>query len=243
MIALFSDFGARDIYLGQVKAAILARAPGMAMVDLLHDAAAFSVSPAAHLLAALAPRVLAARVFFCVVDPGVGSEREGAVLWADGRWFVGPDNGLLSVIAQRASEIRCWRIVWHPEGLSSSFHGRDVFAPICAWLAVGEFPADKLEDQAGLEVRLEPGDLAEVIYVDHYGNAITGLRADGLSASDHLLVGGRRLAYARVFSEATPGRPFWYRNSIGLVEVALNQGSAAGLLDLAVGAAVRPVRD
>lgn len=243
MIALFSDFGAQDIYVGQVKAAILARAPGMPMIDLLHDASPFSVIPAAHLLAALAPRVAAARVFFCVVDPGVGGERAGAVLWADGRWFVGPDNGLLSIVAQRAAETRHWRIAWQPEGLSSSFHGRDLFAPICAWLAADEFPADKLEDRAGLDIRLEPSDLAEVIHVDRYGNAITGLRADNLSTADCLVAGGRHLPYARVFSDAAPDTPCWHRNSIGMAEVMLNRGRAADVLDLSVGSAVRPVRE
>lgn len=236
MIALFTDFGADDIYVGQMKAALLRHAPsGTPIIDLLHRAPNFDARAGAHLLAALQARFDRGTVFVCVVDPGVGSSRDGVVVAAERKWFVGPDNGLLAVVAARAPSVKAWRITWRPEGLSASFHGRDLFAPVASRIASGKLPLDLLEKVEGLQVQLGPADLAEVIYIDHYGNALTGLRRSVARQGTVLLVGGERLATARVFAEVPPGAPFWYENSIGLIEIASNRASAAGLLGLRVG--------
>ncbi|BCB25683.1 hypothetical protein SKTS_05690 [Sulfurimicrobium lacus] len=158
---------------------------------------------------------------------------------ADEKWYIGPDNGLLSVVAARASKVELWRIIWRPENLSRSFHGRDLFAPIAALIEKGAFPHGKLADTVRLQVALDAGDLGEIIYLDHYGNAMTGLRAETMKHSDKLLLGSAVLPYAAVFSDAPSGQPFWYENSIGLIEIALNCGNAAALLDIKVGDPVR----
>lgn len=244
MIALFTDFGADDIYVGQMKVALLRHAAaGTPLVDVLHEVPNYDARSGAHLLAALRGSYPDGAVFLCVVDPGVGSERHAVVVQADTQWFVGPDNGLLSVVAARASRTRTWRVTWRPSGLSASFHGRDLFAPIAAWVSVAgdadRLPLDKLEEMASLDVQLGAGDLAEVIYVDHYGNVLTGLRANALSTDARLRVGSHEVAYARVFAEVPAGQAFWYVNSIGLVEIAVNRGSAAALLAVRVGDPVR----
>ncbi|PMS38000.1 hypothetical protein B0G57_101316 [Trinickia symbiotica] len=244
MIALFTDFGADDIYVGQMKVALLRHAAaGTPIVDVLHEVPNFDARAGAHLLAALRAWYADGTVFLCVIDPGVGSERGAVVVQADSQWFVGPDNGLLSVVAARASRTRTWRVTWRPAGLSSSFHGRDLFAPIAAWVSVAgdaaRLPLDKLEAMSELDVRFGEGDLAEVIYVDHYGNVLTGLRAKALSTDARLRVGSTDVAYARVFAEVAAGQAFWYVNSIGLVEIAVNRGSAAALLAVRVGDLVR----
>lgn len=235
-IVLFSDFGSGDIYVGQVKAVLQRLAPGIALIDLLHEAPAFNVRASAHLLAAMVGRFAEDSVFLTVVDPGVGAARNAVVVRADKRWYVGPDNGLLSVVAARAGNSDCRRIVWQPQQLSASFHGRDLFAPIAAALAAqGGLPEGWFEHTGRLKVEFGGDDLPEIIYVDHYGNAHTGIRASGIAHDASLLVGARRLPYARVFSEAAEGDPFWYENSQGLVEVAVNRGSAAPLLGLNIG--------
>ncbi len=240
MIVLFTDFGADDLYVGQVKAALLQHgAAGAAIVDLLHRAPDFHVPAAAHLLAALQGRFPAGTVFLAVVDPGVGSAREAVVVHADGKWFVGPDNGLLSVTAARAADTCCWRILWRPSGLSISFHGRDLFAPMAAWIASAGLPADKVATTTGLDVQLGAGDLPEIIYIDHYGNAMTGLRAARLPAAAPIEAAGRRVSHAPVFSAAQDASPIWYENSIGLAEIAVNRGSAAIELGVRVGDPVR----
>jgi S-adenosylmethionine hydrolase len=235
-IVLFTDFGSSDIYVAQVKA-VLRRHGAADILDLLHDAPAFNIRASAHLLAALSSRFDLGSVFLAVVDPGVGSDREAAVVMTEGRWYVGPDNGLLSVLASR-SETNFFSITWRPDNLSRSFHGRDLFAPIAAAIAKGEFPRDKVEQTQGLKVDFGAGDLSEIIYIDHYGNAITGLRAESLNSGARLRIGGHTVAPAGVFSEVREIEPCWYEDSIGLVEIAVNRGSAARLLDLSVGQTV-----
>ncbi len=235
-IVLFTDFGSADIYVGQVKAVLQRLAPGMAVIDLLHDAPAFNARASAHLLAATIAHFAEGSVVMAVVDPGVGSARSAVVMHADGRWFVGPDNGLLSVVAARAVKGDCWRITWKPKHSSASFHGRDLFAPVTATLALqGGLPKDWFEHTGKLEVELGGEDLPEIIYLDHFGNAHTGIRASGIPRDAQLAVGAHKLPYARVFSEAAAGTGFWYENSQGLVEAAVNQGNAAQQLGLNIG--------
>ncbi len=235
MIFLFTDFGAADIYAGQVKGVLAELVPGETVIDLLHEAPAFNVKASAHLLAALAERIPKDSVMLAVVDPGVGGGREAVVVRADGRYFVGPDNGLLSVAAARAEKRTVWSITWRPRKLARSFHGRDLFAPIAAAIARDAFPDGRLERKPRLKVNYRPGDLAEVIYVDHFGNAITGLRASGVSRRMRLVAGGHWIEYARVFSDVEPGMVFWHENSLGLVEIAANSASAAARLGLRIG--------
>ena len=242
MIILFTDFGTSDIYVGQVKAVLAQSAPGIQLIDLLHDVPNFQIRAGAHLLAASLGRLSKNSVFLAVVDPGVGSSRQPVVMEADGQYFIGPDNGLLSVVAARAAQCLFWRIDWRPENLSSSFHGRDLFAPIAAAIASGAFPQDKLSLIEQLDVSLGGEDLFEVIYIDHYGNAMTALRAGSVQHHAELNVNGQVLQYARTFSEAQAGSAFWYENSIGLIEIAVNCGNAAQVLKLAVGQCISSVR-
>lgn len=221
---------------------LAAEAPGEPVVDLLNDAHDFDVEDAAHLLAALAPQFPAGSVFLAVVDPGVGTARGAIVVDADGRHFVGPDNGLLSVVYQRARTRRCDAITWQPSQLSSSFHGRDLFAPVAARLAAGVLLPEWVTHKARPEVMLDPGPLARVIYVDHYGNCITGIPARGLDRAATVGVGERELRFAPVFAEAPADAPFWYENSMGLVEIAWQRDSAARRLGVVVGYPIRIAR-
>ena len=238
MIILFTDFGHASVYVGQVKSVLYQHAPRVRQIDLLHDAPAFNIKASAHLLAALAPQFPPDSVFLTVVDPGVGSAREAAMVFADGRWFVGPDNGLLSVVAARADKPKFWLIHWRPRKLSHTFHGRDLFAPIAALTAKGEFPRDKMDETTSLRVRLDAQDLAEIIYIDNYGNAMTGMRAKSLKFDNQLLVHGGRLRRATIFADVPGGTPFWYENCVGLAEIAISSGNAARDLALKIGDAV-----
>jgi S-adenosylmethionine hydrolase len=235
VICLFTDFGAGDVYVGQVEAVLDRLAPGVRVIHLLHEAPPFNVRASAHLLAALLTRIPDGQVVIGVVDPGVGTDREAVALRADANWYVGPDNGLFSVVAARAGRREVWRIRGVPSGASRSFHGRDIFASIAAAIACNEFPNDRLMRIDALAVQLGHADLAEIIYIDHYGNAWTGLRAEALPRDRKVLVAGRELRYDPVFGEAPPGAGFWYENSSGLVEIAINQGSAKKALGVSIG--------
>lgn len=237
MIVLYTDFGATDPYVGQMHAVLAREAPQARVVDLLHTVPDFDIRAGAYLLPALAAEFPAGTIFVCVVDPGVGGPRRAVMLRADGRWYVGPDNGLLHVLARRARAAETWAIEFRPPRLSASFHGRDLFAPVAARLARGDWPP-AAPTALGAPAGEWPDELAAVVYIDHYGNAITGTRATALAPDARVRVAGHELARARVFSEAAPDTPFWYENSVGLVEIAVNRGSAARLLDLRLGQAL-----
>ncbi|MFN3919473.1 MAG: S-adenosyl-l-methionine hydroxide adenosyltransferase family protein [Methylohalobius sp.] len=228
MLVTFTDFGPTGPYLGQMIAVLKQRAPGVEVVDLINNAPAADPKHSAYLLAALARWWPQGTVFLCVVDPGVGTSRLPVALNADGKWFVGPDNGLLNTVAVQGSLCAWYRIVWQPKELSSSFHGRDLFAPVAAWLATGRC-FGILEPWSGPELASWPSELSEVIYLDAYGNAITGLKFHPGLSSRKIRCGDLRLSYARTFGEVAQGTAFWYGNSMGLVEIAVNLGSAADL--------------
>lgn len=225
---------------GQLKARLIECAPGHPIVDLLHEVPDFNAHAGAHLLAALAPNFPPGSVFLAVVDPGVGTPRGAVVVQAGARWFVGPDNGLMSVVAARQADTRVWRIVWQPEALAPTFHGRDLFAPIAAEIARGEFPASKLEEVVALAVEFDAGDLARVVYVDHYGNAWTGLRAVPLDA--RVSAAGGVFPHGESFAGVAKGEGLRLINSVGLLELAVNRGSAAAVYGLEVGDPVRVQR-
>ncbi len=227
MIFLFTDFSLQDPYVGQMKAAILRHAPQAMVVDLLHNVPSFNERAGAHLLAALVGALPPTCIILAVVDPGVGGDRDIMVMEAEDRWYIGPDNGLLSVIAARCSSCRYWRIHWRPDCLSTTFHGRDIFAPIAAKIAYGPFPADALTPVDSLVISLGSGDVDEIIYLDHYGNAVTGRRAAALSRRSVLMIDSVAVSFADYFSALPAGTLFWYENSMGLVELAVNRGSAA----------------
>lgn len=234
-IFLFTDFGSADIYAGQVRSVLHQHAPDVKVIDLFHEAPAFNVRAAAHLLAALANQLPAESVTVAVVDPGVGGVRAPLMVCADDRWYVGPDNGLISIVVARAHSAKIFPITWMPEKLSTSFHGRDLFAPVAARIANGELRAEQPQKKSRLDVEFGADDLAEIIYIDHFGNALTGLRAGNVSRHACVMAGGRRIGHARVFSEVPAGGVFWYENSLGLLELAANSASAAGQLGLKTG--------
>ncbi len=236
LILLFTDFGIGGPYVGQVKAVLSARIAEVRMIDLMHDAPAHDPRAAACFLAAMLPDSPTASSFLVVDDPGVGTEaRRPVVVQADGRWFVGPGNGIFNVVAARAGEVSRWNITWTPEReLSASFHGRDLFAPVAAMLARGEAPPG-VPAEAPAPTDAWPDDLREVIYIDRFGNAMTGMRASSAIKFETLSVNGTSLRRARTFGDVPRGEGFWYANSIGLVEIAVNQGRASNALGLDVG--------
>lgn len=237
MIVLFSDFGASGPYVGQVKAVLARQAPGLAVIDLLHEAPAMNPRASAYLLAALAPSIKGNAVFMCVVDPGVGTDRRALALKADGRWFVGPDNGLLDIVALRAGSAEWWQIDWRPQELSATFHGRDLFAPVTARLARGEAPPG-IRCDSPAKARNWPVDLPEVVYLDPYGNAATGLRGKIVGPEVVLRANQRCFQPVTTFGDAPAGTAIWYENSNGHAELAVSEGSAAGSCGLRVGTAV-----
>ena len=243
MIVLFTDFGLNGPYLGQVENVLYREAPETPVINLIANAPAHNAKAGAYLLAAYMEEFSEGSVFFAVVDPGVGGDRVPGVLEADGRWFIGPGNGLFELIIRRAkNEPQWWEIRWRPERLSATFHGRDLFAPIAGRIALGESLSGNEDfSEAPLDgIRRPdwPDDLAEVIYIDDFGNAVTGIRASTIPGYVKLSISGETISKADTFSDVSPGEVFWYENANGLLEVSVNQGKASEKLKLNVGSQV-----
>ncbi len=236
MLLLYTDFGSAGPYVGQLHGALSQQAPGLTVIDLMHDAPRFNPVAAGRLLTALTRHFPRGCVCMAVIDPGVGGPRRPLAVRADGHWFVGPDNGLFAYLGNLYSDVDWFEILWRPDHISASFHGRDLFAPVAARLATNK----AMETLASLLTPIDapvPRDLqcAEIIYIDGFGNAMTGLDANLLPESASLSIHGSCYAMANTFSDLPVGKAFWYCNSLGLAELAVNRGSAASILGLAVG--------
>ena len=241
VITLLTDFGTADGYVAEMKGVLLSRAPEATIVDVTHDVQPQDVEAARLILARVWRRFPMRTIHIVVVDPGVGTERAGLAVESDEHLFVGPDNGVLSP-ALLIADARAVTLPT-PHGASASFHGRDVFAPAAAMLALGT-PIDSL-GVAALEPlirrtpephRREDGALSgEVISIDRFGNAITnlvGLRSGIVEA------GGAALPLRRTYGDVPSGTPIALVGSTGLIEVAVRDGSAARVLHLTRGTTV-----
>jgi len=234
-IALVTDFATGSPYLGQMKLYLSGLLPRIPVIELVSDLVPFRPDLAAYLLPALARDMPVRTLYICVVDPGVGGDRGVLAVEADGDWYVGPDNGLLALVVRRAKQVEILQVNWRPEHLSDSFHGRDLFCPLAAKLSKrGAFNSVRVSRNS-VSGSDWPDELPNVIYVDRYGNLITGLRASGLDKAVRLRVSGREIFYARTFCEAPLGKLFWYEDSFGLVELSVNQGDADRTLGIGPG--------
>lgn len=246
LITLFTDFGTADGYVAEMKGVLYELAPNVDVVDLSHDVPPQGVEHARLAVARYWRRFPANTVHLVVVDPGVGSERAALAVASDGRYLVGPDNGVLSP-ALLFGDARALRLAV-PAHAAPTFHGRDVFAPAAAALAAGAaidtlgMPfATPIIRRTPNAVRGPDGALlGEVIAIDRFGNLVTNL----VSTGDHIVEFARRRLPLRVtYRDVAPGTLVAMVGSSGLVEIALRDGHAAHSLGAEVGAPVtlRPI--
>jgi S-adenosyl-L-methionine hydrolase (adenosine-forming) len=262
-VSFLSDYGLEDEFVGVCHGVIQRIAPGAVIIDIAHALPPYQLRPAAVVLRNALP-YMPAGVHLAVVDPGVGGARRALALRCGDRFLVGPDNGLLWPAAERLGgvdeAVDLTRGSWNLEPVSDTFHGRDVFAPAAAHLALGEPLGDGGEplDPAKL-LRLElpiaiVGDgevTAHVLHSDRFGNVqLDATAADmeraGLEHGSSLVVDASvaqpEALYARTFEEAEAGALIVYEDSYRAIAVALNRGSAAAALGLKGGDHVRLAR-
>ena len=250
IITLLTDFGTHDYFVGALKGAILSINPEVQIVDITHDVPPQDIEAAAFNLLACYKDFPSGTVHVVVVDPGVGSARRAIVVQCADQLFVGPDNGLFSWICEREGKYKARHVTneaFLREHVSTTFHGRDVFAPIAAHLSSGTSP-DELGplvlDMVSLEA-LGPrvknnGVEGRIIHIDRFGNCITNLTADhfggrlGMGAS--LSVNQQRVTGFREFFSQTKPRTdeklFMILGSAGFIEIAAQNASAASLLNV-----------
>ena len=240
-ITLLTDFGTADGYVGEMKGVLATLAPHATLIDVAHDVAPQDVDAARLALARYWRRFPEGTVHLVVVDPGVGSARGAIAAASGGRYLVGPDNGVLSP-ALLHGDARCVSLRV-PPGASATFHGRDVFAPAAAQLALGapleslgaEAPAPRIRRTPEATRRADGAVQGEVITVDRFGNAVTNLLA---LRGGEVQVGELTLALRRTYADAPIGEPLALVGSSGLVEIAVRDGSAADRLGVRKGTRV-----
>jgi S-adenosylmethionine hydrolase len=246
IVTLTTDFGLRDSFVGTMKGVLLSRCPGVQIVDICHDVPPQDVRRGAMRLAAAARYFPTGTVHLAVVDPGVGSLRRAIALHVGGHYFVGPDNGLLSLAAPMTAADWSGIALTRPEYwlpiVSNTFHGRDVFAPVAAFLAgggaLGELgePLTKIRSLA-LEDPVRLGDSlhGKVIDVDRFGNLITNVKASDLLGFgvDRIRIGEHVISGLSVSYDASRALVALL-DSDGHLEIAVPGGSAARDLQLAI---------
>ena len=250
LVALTTDFGTVDPWVGIMKGVLATRAPEARVVDLTHGVPPQNVLAGALVLRSALPWFPPGTIHVAVVDPGVGSERRPICVETARELLVGPDNGLLSLAAAAAPPVRVYHLKegrFFPSPRSTTFHGRDVFAPVAAALATGTRPSDlgpQILDMHVLQVpepRREAGAIrGEVIYVDHFGNLITNVSQTLLTnfpaEPTSISIRGTRVAgISPSYAAAGPGQPVAVVNSWNHLEIAIRDGSAAASLGARVG--------
>jgi len=242
LVALLTDFGTRDWYVAALKGVILSRAPRARLVDITHDLPPQDIVAGGFTLAAAAPCFPAGTVFLAVVDPGVGTSRALLAARADGRWFVGPDNGLLApslVRARSRTVVTLTNRRYWGTSISRTFHGRDIMAPVAAYLARGgtlrrlgpvrsqvvPWPIPSVRERGGVVTGV-------VVHIDVFGNLITTLEAARWlgqypEGRVTLRYRGRRVTMVSSYAEGRPNECVAVVGSLGLIELVVPLGSAA----------------
>jgi S-adenosylmethionine hydrolase len=250
IITLLTDFGLDDYYVAAMKGVILSRCSQARLVDISHGIGPQNVLSAAYILLGAYRQFPAGTIHLAVVDPGVGSSRRGLILRTDRYLFVGPDNGLFSLVAPELAEAYEIQPSAHlPATVSNTFHGRDIFAPVAAALAAGVKPEElgsPIHDPkrfAALAQVTGPTIKSQIIHLDRFGNAVSGIERRHLNsellASPFSLRAGTidiRLQ-KRFYSEepVVPGEAFLIWGSLNFLEISVTNGSAAELLNLSCG--------
>ena len=235
MITFLSDYGPGDEYVGVVEGVIAVIAPDARVIHLGHGVPAQDVRTGARRLARSLPYVPSG-VHLAVVDPGVGGTRRAVAIRCGARWLVGPENGLLVPAAEWFGideVVDVSASPWRLEPVSATFHGRDVFGPVAAHLALGDVPdGARVEGNSLVRLPALPADKVNVVEVDGFGNLITDA---ALPPGERVRIGGHEVVVGRTFGDAPVGGLVIYEDSAGEVAVAVNGASAAALLGVVAG--------
>jgi S-adenosylmethionine hydrolase len=250
IITLLTDFGLNDYYVAAMKGVILSRCREARLIDISHGIAPQNVLSAAYVLLGAYAQFPAGSIHLAVVDSGVGSKRRGIVLRSDRYLFVGPDNGLFSLVVPETVEaFEIQPSAYLPATISNTFHGRDIFAPAAAALAAGIKPEElgvSIRDAkrlAPLSVVLGSRIKSQIIHIDRFGNAVTGierrhLQSELLPPSFVLRAGQTDIRVQKRFYAEEPvasGEPFVIWGSLNFLEISVTNGSAAESLSVSCG--------
>jgi S-adenosylmethionine hydrolase len=249
IITLISDFGLNDPFVGVLKGVIYSINPEAVIVDITHGIASHDILEAALVVRSSYAYFPPGTIHVAVVDPGVGTSRRPLLLVSENHCFVGPDNGIFWPTFQSVSHPLTLQLTeeeYFLRPVSHTFHGRDIFAPVAAWLSKGVDPrkmGQPMDTPTELNIPAirKIGNsklIGTILRLDKFGNVITNLTADDLPSSEGastpyvIHIGSRQISqYRRSYAGATPGELFVIWGSSGRLEISVNQASAASLLD------------
>jgi S-adenosylmethionine hydrolase len=247
IITLLTDFGLRDHFVGALKGVLLKLNPELTLVDISHMIPPQDIYSGAFTLNQACFYFPAGTIHLAVVDPGVGSTRKALAVSAGGHFFVAPDNGLLTHILELQEDCIAYEITadhYFNKPVSTTFHGRDIFAPIAAWISRG-IPLHQLGPVVPNPIKLQIPVLKRVrdsliqgaiLAVDHFGNLITNLKPSDVPHAFKMMAGQKEISSMRqTYAEGSPGELFIVPGSTGYLEITIKDGSAAAQLNLKTG--------
>jgi S-adenosyl-L-methionine hydrolase (adenosine-forming) len=250
IITLLSDFGLRDHFVGAVKGVMLSLNPEIMFVDITHQIPPQDIFSGAFALGQAYAYFPSGTIHFAVVDPGVGTSRKVLAASAAGHFFVAPDNGILTYVIQENADFVAHEVTadhYFRKPVSATFHGRDIFAPIAAWIS-RKIELHQFGPRVETPVRLNipfPKHLKEtllqgmILAVDYFGNLITNVKPSDVTSSFKILAGQREIATVRTtYGAGAPGEVFMVLGSTGYYEIVVKGGSAAATLNLKPGAPI-----
>ncbi|HEY8715642.1 MAG TPA: SAM-dependent chlorinase/fluorinase [Candidatus Acidoferrum sp.] len=252
IITLTTDYGTNDHLVGTLKGVLLKINPELTIVDITHNVNAFDLLDGALTIGAAYSYFPARTIHLVVVDPGVGTDRRPLLVTAQNQYFVAPDNGVLSLVYEREQENLVVRHAsaehYYLQPVSKTFHGRDIFAPVAAWLSKGWQTAamgEEIQDFQRFALprakQTDAGMQGVVLRIDSFGNAMTNLRIEDLPETANngnfkLTVGNQAVSrLVDTFASGTADEPFAYVGSSGYLEIGLNKASAARKLGIGRG--------
>jgi S-adenosyl-L-methionine hydrolase (adenosine-forming) len=254
IISLLSDFGTADAYVAAMKGVILSLSPQATIIDVSHDIPPQDIRAGAWVLGQCWSFYPAGTIHVAVVDPGVGTERDALLVEADDHWFLAPDNGLLSWVLKQAKQVRLrklWSDVHRPGDVSSTFHGRDVFAYAAGLLAAGRAKPEDISDETNsvimpswAVIRIEADRIVgEVVHIDRFGNLITNIQRKQVEEAGwkcFLIQAGpsANIRLRTTYGDAKDGELIALWGSSGTLEIAVSGGSAEKKTRLTRGATV-----
>jgi S-adenosylmethionine hydrolase len=246
LVTLTTDFGLSDPYVGVMKGALLRAAPRVQVVDVGHELPPQDVVAASFFVGALVDRFPAGTVHVVVVDPGVGTARRLLAVAAHDAYWLAPDNGVLSPLLAGSAPVDVRAIDAANLGVvpaSATFHGRDVLAPVAAWLASGRYGFGALGPRVADPVRAAPDASPRVVHVDRFGNLISSVTATDFAGARGVRIADRTVWRHATYGDVQVGELLAYVGSFGLVEIAQNGGSAARALAVDRGAPLQVFRE
>ncbi|HVT87442.1 MAG TPA: SAM-dependent chlorinase/fluorinase [Tepidisphaeraceae bacterium] len=245
IVTLTSDFGASDHYVAAMKAAVLKNCPHARLIDVTHQIPRHDILRGSIVLERAIDGFPPGTVHLAVVDPGVGTQRRIIVVKIKRQFVVCPDNGLITWAWRSRSGAKAFELTWRPKKASNTFHGRDVLGPVAGKIAsdarIGSLARNNVKPIL-LDIAPSKTRQGQIIYFDHFGNAMTNI-GEGLLGKikfKNVLVHGKKLGkLKRTYGDVAPGVPLALIGSSGLLEIAVRDGNAAKQLKLKVGDRIR----